>query len=196
MRNLSKDNTAEFHFLEGEVDSVPGPGIEDHFDGPFYSYYKFPRSFTDDDKSMLDAYQVLSDFIQDEGPFDGVVGFSHGGTLASGFLIHHAKTQARAPPPFRCAIFLNSLPPFRMNDGEEPVVDEDLSGYISIPTVSIAGSADFAFKYSVALHNLCKSDNSELIIHKGGHDIPRDDKTVSKMAKAIRNLAREALHTW
>jgi hypothetical protein len=32
-----------------------------------------------------------------EGPFDGVLGFSHGGTLAAGFMIHHAKMNPNEP---------------------------------------------------------------------------------------------------
>jgi pimeloyl-ACP methyl ester carboxylesterase len=157
------------------VDSVPGPGIEGHFDGPYYSYYQFPRSFDDDDQSMLEAYALLYDIIEDQGPFDGVLGFSHGGTLASGFLIHHAKTRPQEPAPFRCAVFLNSLPPFRMNPGEEPIVDQGLSGHIQVPTLSVVGSADFAYKHSIHLHKLCAADSSTLIVHGKGHDVPRDE---------------------
>ena len=136
MRELKQDNTAEFHFVEGDVDSEPGPGIEGFYEGPFYSYYKFPRAFDDSDESMLSAYELLYDILEEEGPFDGVLGFSHGGTLASGFLMHHAKTRPFDPSPFRCAIFMNSLPPFRMNPGESPVVDDGfLEGCIQIPTL-------------------------------------------------------------
>lgn len=129
MSDLRRDNTATFHFLEGECDSDPGPGIAGYFDGPYYSYYKFPRSFSDiDDSDVLDAYDQLYTVIEEEGPFDGILGFSHGGTLAAGFLIQHAKRFPHDPPPVRCAIFINSLPPFRMNPGEKPVIDMSLEG--------------------------------------------------------------------
>jgi hypothetical protein len=83
-----------------------------------------------------------------------------------------------------------------MKIGEKPVVDGDLDGYIKIPTVSVAGSADFAFEYSLALNNICEAGKATLIIHENGHDVPRDRKNVAKMAAAIRNLAMEVLHVW
>ncbi|RHZ51659.1 putative DUF341 family oxidoreductase [Aspergillus thermomutatus] len=200
MTELQRDNTATFHFVEGDVDSVPGPGISGFYDGPYYSYYKFPRSFSDSDgseeESLLEAYNLLYDIIDEDGPFDGILGFSHGGTLASGFLIHHAKTYPHEPPLFRCAIFINSLPPFRMNPGESPVIDSDLDGYIKIPTVSIAGAKDPLFEYSLALHRLCDPSKSTWIVHSKAHDIPNDKKNVVLMAAGIRKLAIEALAIW
>lgn len=196
MKELQRDNTATFHFVEGDIDSEPGPGIAGYYDGPYYSYYKFPRSFSDDDSSLQEAYDLLYDIIDEEGPFDGVLGFSHGGTLASGLLIHHAKMYPQEPPLFRCAIFVNSLPPFRMNPGENPVIDADLDGYINIPTVSVGGSRDWLLEYSRALHRLCNSSRSIWVTHSKGHDIPGDKKNVAVMAAAIRKLSVEALSVW
>ncbi|KAF2215725.1 hypothetical protein CERZMDRAFT_89976, partial [Cercospora zeae-maydis SCOH1-5] len=62
---------------------------------------------------MLEAYELLYDVIEDDGPFDGILGFSHGGTLASGFIMHHMAMRPSEPLPFRCALFFNALPPFR-----------------------------------------------------------------------------------
>lgn len=200
MTELRRDNTATFHFVEGDIDSVPGPGIAGFYDGPYYSYYKFPRSLSDPDgseeESLLEAYNLLYDIIDEDGPFDGILGFSHGGTLASGFLIHYAKTYPHEPPLFRCAIFINSLPPFRMDSGENPVIDSDLDGYIKVPTVSIAGAKDSLFEYSLALYRLCDPSRSTWIVHSKAHDIPNDKKNVALMAAGIRKLAIEALAIW
>ena len=202
MRELQKDNSAEFHFFEGHMDSEPGPGVAEFYEGPYYSYYQFPRRIPrngddqDDggDASMLEAYDMLYDIIDDEGPFDGVLGFSQGGTLASGFLIHHAKIYPFEPPPFRSAVFFNSLPPFRMGPGEKPVADEDLSGYLRLPTLNFAGSKDFVLKHSLDLYRLCDQKSSELVLYDAGHDIPSDAASVDKIAAAIRKLALRALY--
>lgn len=199
MNDLQRDNTATFHFVEGEIDSGPGPGIAGFYDGPYYSYYRFPRTFSaedSDESDILEAYDLLYEIIDIDGPFDGILGFSHGGTLAAGFLIHHAKMYPHEPPLFRCAIFVNSLPPFRMNPGESPVVDEGLDGYISIPTVSIAGAKDPLFNYSLALHEICDSRQWTFVVHSKGHDIPTDRKNVAVMATAIRKLSIQALGIW
>ncbi|KAE8356821.1 serine hydrolase FSH [Aspergillus coremiiformis] len=199
MADLRRDNTVIFHFLEGDVDSIPGPGISGYYDGPYYSYYQFPRSISNNEaegESMLDAYDRLYEAVDEEGPFDGVLGFSHGGTLAAGFLIHHAKLYPQEVPPFRCAIFVNSLPPFRMNPGEDPVIDPDLEGYINIPTVNIGGAQDALLEYSLALHRLCNPSTSTWVVHSKGHDIPGDKNNVASMATAIRKLAVQVLAVW
>ncbi|KAJ5750513.1 hypothetical protein N7533_007541 [Penicillium manginii] len=195
--DLQKDNKATFHFLEGEVDSEAGPGVGGYYDGPYYSYYRFPRTFSledADETDILEAYELLYETISLHGPFDGVLGFSHGGTLAAGFLIHHAKQQRAGillpeAPLFRCAIFVNSLPPFHMNSGQHPVIDDDLDGYITIPCVSIAGAQDPLFNCSLALHRICDSRSSKFVVHGKGHDVPTDQRNVAIMASAIRKLS-------
>lgn len=196
---MTHDNTATFHFLEGEADSDAGPGIAGYYDGPYYSYYRFPRTFSpedDDESDILEAYELLYETIALHGPFDGVLGFSHGGTLASAFMIHHAKMSPPKPPLFRCAVFVNSLPPFRMNLGDFPVIDEGLEGYITIPTVSIAGEKDPLFDCSLALHRICEPSCSTFVVHGKGHDVPTDKKNVAIMAAAIRKLSIKMSGVW
>jgi len=191
IHELQRDNTATFYFLEGDIDSDPGPGIAGYYDGPYYSYYRFPRTFSledNDESDILEAYEQLNETVALEGPFDGVLGFSHGGTLAAGFMIHHAKLYPNEPALFRCAIFINSLPPFRMNPGELPVVEEGLEGYISIPSVHIAGAQDPLFDYSLTLHRICGAHHSTFAVHGKGHDVPSDRKNVVIIATAIRKL--------
>ncbi|KKK20795.1 hypothetical protein ARAM_003824, partial [Aspergillus rambellii] len=200
--DLHQDNTATFYLIEGEVDSVPGPGIEGFHEGPYYSYYHFPQPLSTPSEaateSLLHAYDRLYRVLAEDGPFDGLLGFSHGGTLAAGFLIHHAKLHPHSDPPVRCAVFINALPPFRMDvdvDAADPasdpvpVVDEDLHGYINIPTVSVGGAKDPLCRYSVALHRLCHSALATWVLHGRGHDVPRDRRDVALIAAAIRKLA-------
>ncbi|KAJ5605450.1 hypothetical protein N7510_008231 [Penicillium lagena] len=199
INDLERDNTATFHFLEGDIDSDPGPGIGGFYEGPYYSYYRFPRTFSPEDSDESDiheAYDMLYETIALEGPFDGILGFSHGGTLAAGFLIHHAKVYPTEPALFRCAIFVNSLPPFRMDPGERPVVEDGLDGYITIPSVTIGGTKDPLFDYSLALHQICDRRRSIFAVHSKGHDIPNDRKNVAVMAAAIRKLSMQALGIW
>ena len=189
LSELQKDNSAKFHFIEGEVDSAPGPGIEHVFEGPYYSFYTWPRTFhPDDDRSVIDAYNLIYETIEEDGPFDGVLGFSHGATLAFGFLAHHARKFTYDPPPFRCAIFLNSLPPFRIDQDENFVFDDEMQGLIKIPTVHVVGKRDFVYSHSLKLHQLCDSRSATLLAHDKGHEIPNDPENVHMIAKALREL--------
>ncbi len=188
MRELQKDNTATFYLIEGEVESPPGPGIEGFYEGPYFSFYKWPRTFQDDNQSLSEAYEHLSETIEQEGPFDGILGFSHGGTLAAGFLAHHAKTHPYISAPFRCAVFISSLPPFRLDEGERPVFEDGLQGCINIPTIHVVGTNDFVYSHSLKLYNLCDPRSTSLVVHDKGHVIPGDRKFLGTMTKAFREL--------
>ncbi|KAL2857088.1 hypothetical protein BJY01DRAFT_242492 [Aspergillus pseudoustus] len=219
--NLTTDNTATFHHLEGDIDSAPDPGITADLHEPsYYSYYPFPRPLPapthhTDDPTVLAAYSRLSDVLASDGPFDGLLGFSAGGTLTAGFLIHHAKTYPDAPPPVRCAVFINRQP-FRMDvrgfsfpverggGGVEVkgeiVVEDGLRGYITIPTVCIAGRQDPLLEYLRMLYEVCgagpaglvgsnSGSSTRVVVHERGHEVPNDLGGVALMAGAIRRLA-------
>lgn len=193
MRELAKDNSATFHSFEGEVDSGPGPGVEGFFEGPFFSYYKWPRTFQDDEQSIMEAYEMLFEIIEEEGPFDGVLGFSHGGALATGFIAHHVKHRPYEPAPFRCAVFFNSMPPFRMDDEDVPIFESGLEGLVKLPTLHVVGSNDFVYPHSMRLYKLCEEKSSNILMHDLGHEIPRSKELVAKMAAAIRELGIRAM---
>lgn len=193
VRELRKDSTATFHSVEGEVEDAPGPGVEGFYEGPFFSYYNWPQTVHDDGDSVTRAYDMLYEIIEEEGPFDCVLGFSHGGAVAAGLMVHHAEQNPYDSPLFRCAIFFSSFPPFRMNDNNEPILNEGLEGKITVPTLHVMGSKDFVYKYSLDLYNLCKSESSAILTHDKGHEIPTDAKLVAKMAAAIRDLSRRSM---
>ena len=47
--------------------------------------------------------------IEEQGPFDGVLGFSQGGSLALTYLLQHEIECPNDPPPFRFAILLSTV---------------------------------------------------------------------------------------
>ncbi|KAM0803142.1 putative DUF341 family oxidoreductase [Usnea florida] len=200
VRELERDNTASFHFVDGELESAtPGPGIGDTYESPYYSYHNWPRSLDpSDDRSLREAYDFLYDMIEEEGPFDAVLGFSQGATLAYSFLAQHARNSPYELAPFRCAIFFGALPPFRIKgeDGgvtEQIIYDEDLQGAVSIPTLHVAGKSDFVYPHSIKLHQLCDASWAGLIVHPKGHEIPRDPKNVALIADGIREASHHAM---
>jgi len=159
------------------------------------NYYTWPRSFDpDDDKTVSEAYELLYEIIKEEGPFDGVIGFSHGATLAFGFLAQHAKKNPydASDALFRCGIFIGAIPPFRMNDAKNIIYDEGLQNSVRIPTLHVAGKNDFVYSHSIKLHALCNKQWTKLSVHNKGHEIPSDPKNVGALAEGIRELIREA----
>lgn len=72
--------------------------------GPFFCYYE---SFAPSE--IKKAHELISDIIEEEGPFDGVFGFSQGASLALAYLIQHEIHRPREPPPFRFAAIFSTV---------------------------------------------------------------------------------------
>ncbi|PWY89874.1 hypothetical protein BO70DRAFT_393073 [Aspergillus heteromorphus CBS 117.55] len=100
------DPSWEFHYLTGEVDCPPAPGITDNFPGPYRCY---TRRF--DPASEGAAHDLIDDTIDEQGPFDGVLGFSQGAAIAVSYLLEHQAQQPDKPLPFRFAVFCSSTVP-------------------------------------------------------------------------------------
>ena len=60
---------------------------------------------------MQSAFDLINEAIEEEGPFDGLVGFSQGAALAASFIIKESNS-AEPTHPFKCAIFFCASVPF------------------------------------------------------------------------------------
>jgi hypothetical protein len=99
----------EMIFTNGEIMASPSPDIEKVYEGPYYSFFSWSDPPTGSElESVSAAYQLIYDVIEEEGPFDGILGFSQGATLASAFLMHHAEQHPLDLPfvHFKYAIFI------------------------------------------------------------------------------------------
>lgn len=91
---------------------------------------------TDDSarQTLLYLYEVMDK----EGPFDGIIGYSEGATIAGTLLLHEQmrdKNEGRIPV-LRCALFFGGWPPMRPTlDGIVLADESDLM--IDVPTVHI-----------------------------------------------------------
>ncbi len=63
-----------------------------------------------DSRQCNESHELISDTIEDEGPFDGVIGFSQGAAVAVSMLLHHEIHNRGKPPPFKFGIFFCSIP--------------------------------------------------------------------------------------
>lgn len=57
------------------------------------------------------AHELLDAAIEDEGPFDGVIGFSQGAALALSYLLQHEIERPHESQPFRFAVFFSGFIP-------------------------------------------------------------------------------------
>lgn len=88
---------------------------------PQYAYYNnlVPSS-------VVEAEDHLLDLIEQEGGFDGVLGYSGGAAFAAQAIIRHSQRDA-AEPLFRFAVFINGATPLKTFSLSEEKVSVDIA---------------------------------------------------------------------
>ena len=124
------------------------------------------------------ALSDLKDYMEVDGPFDGIIGYSQGAALAASLLLQDQHDQAsQLQPRFKCAIFFSGGLPFRpaaLRCSKVEYLDPVVDGQpINIPTANIWGSNDVDFPdTSPKLSQLCEARCRDEVVHDGGHVIP------------------------
>lgn len=138
------------------------------------------------------ALDSVRQSVQENGPYDGVLGFSQGAGFA-GILcqnIHKLDDSAdykQKNKPLKFGIFYSG---FR-------VKPEALQFYytppISVPTLHILGTLDTVVseERSMALYNACEDNARTLITHPGGHFVPNSKPMVAAVVNYIKKLEEQ-----
>jgi hypothetical protein len=91
------------------------------------------------DDSAKETLEYLYQLLETEGPFDGIVGYSEGATIAGTLLLHEQmreKEEGRIPM-LKCALFFGGWPPMTPTlDGLVLADESDLM--IEVPTTHIS----------------------------------------------------------
>jgi len=145
----------------------------------------------------LDAtFDFLNNYIIQYGPFDGVVGFSQGATLAimlvslceaTSTRIHALDRQGaplrRCPPqaPFKFVIAVSGF------IGTQQYYSGFYHPMLSTPSLHVIAEWDTMVeaRHSEALAIAC--ENSRVIRHVGAHVFPTSGSTLGEMVKFIQN---------
>ena len=178
-----------YEFVEGtiptsmapEFASVASPSDE------FFAYADF-----NDLGSCVAALDQLGAYIAAEGPFDCLLAFSQGATIAATYLAHMHRIGNTAP--FKCAVFFSAGGVFDVDllaSGQVKLLTpEDVGEVITIPTVHIWGSRDNTPVQSAAVGAVCVAEKRQVFLHEGGHEIPgvRNPAGVKGSVRAMRRV--------
>ncbi|KAJ5272906.1 EF-hand calcium-binding domain protein [Penicillium angulare] len=104
---ISRDHT--FDFVDAEADCPPAPGVDQFYPGPYIGW--FP---TYEPASVKEIQDTIKEIIDEDGPYDGVIGFSEGAALAASLLLCDEHFQQ--DPMFKVGIFFNSVMVFSPSD--------------------------------------------------------------------------------
>ena len=153
-------------------------------------------------ESCRKAVDNLDQYIALEGPFDGVLAFSQGASLAATLMIRRATQKEANPlvPPFNCAIFFSAAFPLDyaalLHSQIEEVSLSSRGEVITTPTAHIWGENDGKYRdMSDRLSKLCRQELKTEFIHSSGHEIPSSGSkdAVISAVNAIRRTITRAL---
>lgn len=130
--------------------------------------------------NIQQAIGSIREYIAENGPYDGAMGFSQGASMVMALLLDHQAKHPFQPPLFQIAIFFSGGMP-------EPLKELSQGLKLSISTAHILGGRkDWLYHESLELANVCKKDLRVEFEHNEGHSIPRKPEMTASMAGAIR----------
>ncbi|KAK1967459.1 hypothetical protein LY78DRAFT_680118 [Colletotrichum sublineola] len=143
-------------------------------------------------RSTEKAIKYLADIVAKRGPFDGIIGYSEGATVASTFMLWEQRRFKRSgiKPAFKYGIFFAGWPPVDPKNHHVCLSDET-DERIEARTLHIIGSLDPYVDGSTALYNMCDPDTAYLFDHAKGHTLPRDKETIKELGNIIREHQAE-----
>lgn len=163
----------------------------------FYGYYD-----PEDLNTLHTSLSQLEDYIATNGPFDVIMGFSAGAILAAMYLLQRRNARHRSDEadttdvdvgannnpyaPVRCAIFLASAE--SVNELRYLGFDNQ-QAVIHLPTAHIYGSKDvIAPNGGDDLSRVCDASLQTVMIHQGGHEVPRKEELTQAVHVIRRTL--------
>ncbi|MRV72593.1 AMP-binding protein [Duganella sp. FT92W] len=186
----------------------PGPGLQGLVAGPWYSW--IPRDGADGTvapevlrNALCDAILKVATVLENEGPFDGVYGFSQGGVIATliNGLPHDEALQAALRQraggvipfvlthgaPFGSAVIACAAAPFpwtelraRAGLGQAPAM------LPAIPTLHLIGRKDGYKAWSESLALALHTTASDVLYLDDGHEINRLHRDDAALCARVR----------
>ncbi|KAI1198453.1 serine hydrolase FSH [Nemania serpens] len=140
------------------------------------------------------AIKFLIKIMDEEGPFEGIIGYSEGATVAGTLLLAEQELFERTgrQPMIKCGIFFAGWPPLDVKTFAMVLSDES-DTMINIHTCHIIGSLDPYVAGCLALYNICEPDYAHIFDHGKGHTLPRERVVIKELGDVIRTMIAEAL---
>ena len=129
----------------------------------------------------------LKEYVKCQGPFDAILAFSLGATIAAAFIALSGTDY------FKCAIFISGGSPPISERLRAQFTSVQRDGVITIPTGHILGLQDGAFAAGVELSELCSRNNRLVMEHSGGHEVPKGEKALADMIRLVNGVVTRAL---
>lgn len=141
------------------------------------------RSWWVDGDTIELAVQELRRVVREQGPFDGIAGFSQGAAVAQ-LLSNHGELLGNGA--FKFAIYFAG---YVVKNQE--LNETYLQNKIQIPNLSVVGSLDTviaSLRSREFVERYVEPASATFIEHDGAHNIPRNKSTVGKIVEWIDTI--------
>lgn len=145
-----------FDFVDAQFDCSAAPGISHLYPPPYLSWHSQYET-----QDIQEVHDFLVSIVEEDGPYDGVIGFSQGAALAASILLSSEYSRddygltRGAAPLFKIAIFFNAVmlfspsPDIGSNIGREIKMQEErLAGFLQGVDSSPSANHDVRSIYS------------------------------------------------
>lgn len=166
--------------------------VRELYSPPYRCFYELSASAS----QLIRAHEYLDEIVEEDGPFEGILGFSQGAEVAASFLLYQAPNVT-----FKFAVFIGGTPPY---DVSALVAGKDLtpvkmhgdthSARIEIPTAHIIGRSDAYREFSKVIATLCNPRETKVYDHKGAHIVPRGQEAMEDLTAALNWVVDRAMY--
>ncbi|KAK8556718.1 hypothetical protein V6N13_064729 [Hibiscus sabdariffa] len=175
----------DFDFLDGPYPARGKSDVESIYDPPYYEWYQVNEI---ECVHFEECVEYLEDYMIKHGPFDGLLGFSQGGMLAS--VIPQLQTEGTAftkVPKIKFVIIISGFALRELKSGPPKLLANAYSFPIDCPSIHVIGEKDFLKERNYQLMKLFV--NPFLIHHSVGHTVPKlDEEGLETMNKFIEKI--------
>ena len=145
---------------------------------------------------LLRSHDYLTEIVEEEGPFEGILGFSQGAEVAASLLFYQGQDVT-----FKFGVFIGGGQPFDVTalatgKDSKPVKmrAETHSARIQIPTAHVIGRSDAYREFSKGFVALCNPREAKVYDHKGAHIVPRGQEAMEDLTAALNWVVERAMY--
>ncbi|KAL2653361.1 hypothetical protein R1flu_021489 [Riccia fluitans] len=177
----------EFTCIDGPFPAGGESDVKDIFEGPYFEWMQYNKGWTEF-YNYEESLAYIVDYMEKNGPFDGLLGFSQGSVTAGCLIACQIKKRSvggKSPanlPPIRFFISISGA--YLRDKGISEVYSGDP---MDVPTLHLYGVKDML--KGPALEFLQFWKDPVAIQHPSGHTVPRlDEETSSKVVAFLKPL--------
>lgn len=169
-------------FVDGAYPAAGKSEVEGIFDPPYYEWFQFNKEFTEY-TNFENCLKYIEDIMIEQGPFDGLLGFSQGAIISAGLPGLQAKGVALTKVPKIQSLIIVGGAKFKAPS----VAQNAYASPIQCPSLHFLGENDFLKQYGLELLESCV--DPVVVNHPKGHTIPRlDEKSEQTVLKFIEMI--------